>query len=121
MSCRTPASLDLNAAPDDLRPYSAIFMIMMVPASCANSGPATVHIFSLHFAVRYAFCISHARMSKLFKAAMVSAIQTESRNTTDEYVIEAGATVICPPPTSRAFLRKFSPSLISNIMWHSIF
>ena len=27
---------------------------------------------------------------------------------------------MCPPPTSRAFLMKFSPILISNIIWHLI-
>ena len=116
MSCSNPANFVLNAAPDDLRPYSAILTIMMVPSSDPNSRPALVQIFSLHNAVRYAFWISHARMSRSFNAAIVRAIRTESLETTYEYVMEAGAVVVCPPPTSLALRLKFSPSLTSKII-----
>ena len=75
---------------------------MMVPFSDPNSGPALVQIFSLHTAVRYAFFISHDRMSSSFSAAIVRAIRTESLDTTDEYVMEDGVVVVCPPPTSIA-------------------
>ena len=64
--------------------------------------------------------MSHANISSPFSAAIVNAIRTESLETTYEYAIDAGAVVVCPPPTSHAFLQKFSPSLMSNIMWHLI-
>ena len=83
MSWITPDYFALNAAPDDLRPYSAILTIMMVPSSDPNSGPALVQIVSLHNAVRYAFWISHARMSRSFNAEIVREILTESLETTD--------------------------------------
>ena len=35
-------------------------------------------------------------------------------------MIEEGAVVACPYPASRAFLLKFSPSFISNIIWNFI-
>ena len=66
----------------------------MLPSSCQNSGPDIVNIFSLHSSVRYALWISNARMSRPFNAAIVSAILTESRDTTEEYVIEVGAVVM---------------------------
>ena len=51
-------------------------------------------------------------MSSLLSAAIINAIRTESLETTDKYVIDAGAVVVCPPPNSHTFLRKFSPSLM---------
>ena len=68
--------------------------IITHPASDPNSGPATVQIFSLQGAYRYAFEISAAYTSKSFKPAMVKANHTLSLNTTDEYVIDAVATVL---------------------------
>ena len=79
-----------------------------------------VHIFSLHLAVRYSFWISQAKRYNPFNEAIVNAILIESRDTTEEYVIEDGASVIWPPPTSHAFCLKFFPILTSNIMWHLI-
>ena len=64
--------------------------------------------------------MSHSNMSSPFSAAILNAIRTDSLETTDEYVIDAGAVVVCPSLTSRAFLRNFSPSLMSKIMWHLI-
>ena len=64
--------------------------------------------------------MSHASISNSFNAAIISAILTKSLDTTDEYVIEAHVDVLCPPPTSLACLRKFSLSLMSNIMQHLI-
>ena len=64
--------------------------------------------------------MSYANMYSRFIAAIVNAIRTETLDTTDEYVIDSSAVVVCPPPTSRAFLRKFSPSLISKIMSHLV-
>jgi hypothetical protein len=59
----------------------------MVPASDPNSGPALVQIFSLQSAVSYAFWMSQARIFRSFlSAAMVNAILTELRETTDAYV-----------------------------------
>ena len=89
---------------------------MIVPSSDTNSGPALVKIFTLHTDVRYAFWISHARMSRSFNAEIVIAIQTESLETTGEYVMEAGSFSMCPPPTSLALRLKFSPSLTSKII-----
>jgi hypothetical protein len=48
-------------------------------------------------------------------------MRTESLETTDEYVIrESDTSVVCPPATKRAFRWKFSPILMSNMMWHLI-
>ena len=92
----------------------------MVPSYDLNSGTALVQIFFLHTAIRYAFWISHVRISRSFNAAIVRAIRTESLDTTDEYVVEAGAVVVWPPSTSIALRLKFSPSLTSKIIWHLI-
>ena len=118
MSLSTPAILDRNAAPDDFSPYNYIFTSINVSSSYPNSGPTNVQIFSLQSAVRFAFCISQASISSSFNAVIVTAILTESLDTIDKNLIEEGDVVMCPPPTSRAFLLKFSPSLISNIIWH---
>ena len=91
-----------------------------VPSSSTNSGTANVQIFSLKSVVRYEFCISQASISSLFNAAIVKSILTESLDTTNENVIEEGAVIVCPPPTSRAFILKLLPSFISNIIWHLI-
>ena len=91
-----------------------------MPSSSPNSGPANVQIFSLQSVVRYASCISQASISSSFNAATVKAILTESLDTNKENVIEEGAVVVCPPTTSCSFLLKFSPSLISNIIWNLI-
>ena len=107
-----PASLDQNAAPDDFIPYNEIFTSINVSSSSPNFGPANVQIVSLKSAVRYALCIFQANISRLFNAAIVKAILTESLDTTDENVTEEGAVVVCPPPTSRAFILKLLTSLI---------
>ena len=49
---------------------------------------------------------------------MVRAILTESLDTTYEYVIIAGASVMWPPATKHAFRLKFSPKFMSKIIWH---
>ena len=90
-------------------------------SSSQNSGPVNVQIFSLKSSVRYEFCIFQASISSSFNAAIVKSILTESLDTTNENVIEEGAVFMCPPPTSRSFLLTFSPSLISNIIWHLIY
>ena len=64
--------------------------------------------------------MSHANMSSPFSAAIFTAIWTDYVENTEEYLIDADSVVMCPPPTSRDFLRKILPSLISNIMWHLI-
>ena len=92
-----------------------------VPSYSPNSGPANVQIYSMQNAVRYAFCISHASISSSFNAVIVKSILTESLDTTNENGIKEVAVVVCPPSTSRAFILKLSPSLISNIIWHLIF
>ena len=120
MSLSNPASLDRNAAPDDFNPYNAIFTRINVPYSSLNSGPENVQIFSLKSAVRYALYISQSSTSISFNDVIVKSILHESLDTTKKNVIEEGAVVVCPPPTSCAFLLKFSPSLISNIIWHLI-
>ena len=101
MCLSTPASLDQNAAPDDFSPYNSIFTSINVPSSSPNSGPANVQIFSLQSFVRYAFYISQVSISSLFNAAIVKSILTESLDTTNKNVIELGAVVVCPPPTSQ--------------------
>ena len=116
MSLSTPASLYWNDALDDFSPYNVIFTSINVPSSSPNSGPANVQIFPLQSVVRYAFSIFQANISRLFNDTTVKAILNESLDTIDKTVIEKGAVVVCPPPTSRAFLLKLLPSLISNII-----
>ena len=60
--------------------------------------------------------MSHEEISSPLSAAIIKMIQMESRDTTVEYVSDAGDSVICPPATNLAFHRKFSLSLISNMM-----
>ena len=55
-----------------------------------------------------------------FSDTIANVIWNEYLETTDEYVIQAGALVVCRPPNSQNFLRKLSPSLMSKIMWHFI-
>ena len=120
MSLNTPASLDRNYALDDFRPYNAIFTSINVLSSSPDTGPGNVQFFYLQSAVRYVFCILQANISRSFNAAIFKAILTVSLDSTNDNVIEEGAVVVCPPPTIRAFLLKFLPSLISNIIWHLI-
>ena len=120
MSLSNHTSLDRNSTHHDFHPCNAIFTSINVPSSSPNSGPANVQIFSLKSAVRYAFCILKANIPRTFNATIVKSILTEYIHTTDKNVIEEGAVVMCPPPTSRAFILQLSPSLISNIIWHLI-
>ena len=120
MSLSTPARLYRNAAPEEFSPYNSIFTSINVPYSSPNSGHANVQIFSLQSAVRYVLCTLQANISRLFNAATVKAILTESLDTTGNNVIEEGAVVMCHPNTSTEFLLKSSPSLIPNIIWYLI-
>ena len=120
MSLNNPDSLDLNDATDDFCPYNAILTNINVPSYSPNSGTANFQIFSLKSSVRYAFCILQASISSSFNAVIVKAILTESLDNTDRNMIDEGAVVMCPLSTSCAFLLKFSPSLISNIIWNLI-
>jgi hypothetical protein len=62
--------------------------------------------FSRHGAVRNTFWMSHAKIFISFNAAIVSAILTEARETTDEYVmVDVGASVLRPSATSLALRR----------------
>ena len=58
--------------------------------------------------------MSHANISSPFSAAIVNAIWTESIETTYEYMIDAGAVVVCQPPTSRSLLRNFHPVFVKD-------
>ena len=64
--------------------------------------------------------MSHTSIQNSFNYEIVSAILTKSLDNTNEYVIEAGVAVLCPPPNSLSFLRKLLPSLNSNITRHLI-
>ena len=112
MSLSTRAGFNWNAAHDYFSPYNAILTSINVPNSFPNSGPANVQIRFLQSDVRCAFCISQANISSFSNAAIVKAILTDSLETTNENVIGEGAGVVCLPPTSRAFILKFSNSLI---------
>ena len=120
MSISAPTILDWNSAPDDFSPYNAIFTSINLPSSSPNSGPTIFQIFSLQSAVRYAFCISQPKISRLFNTAIVRSLLAESLDTTDNNVIEEGTVVVFSPTTILAFLLNFSPSLISNITWNFI-
>mmetsp|Transcript_33754 Transcript_33754/g.67002 ORF Transcript_33754/g.67002 Transcript_33754/m.67002 type:complete len:211 (+) Transcript_33754:74-706(+) len=62
--------------------------------------------------------MSHAMTLSPFSSAIRNASRTESRETTLEYVIELGASVIWPPATNLAF--RVKSIFISNIIWHFI-
>ena len=110
MSCNFSTRWSLNAAPEPLRPYNAFFTTIIEPFSEPNSGPARVQIFSLHSAVKYAFCISHAITLNSFSAAIVSAIRMESRETTDEYVSVLG---VCHMSTF--YQSRLGPKFLSEL------
>ena len=55
--------------------------------------------------------MSHAITLSSLSTAIVSAMRTESRETTDEYVSVLGVSVICPPATNLALRRKFPRTL----------
>ena len=78
--------------------------------------PASVQILSLHLAIRCTLPISHANISKSFKDASRNKILTLSLNTTLEYVIHGGGTVVWPSATNLALLENFPSILILNII-----
>mmetsp|Transcript_25480 Transcript_25480/g.60650 ORF Transcript_25480/g.60650 Transcript_25480/m.60650 type:complete len:323 (-) Transcript_25480:1969-2937(-) len=62
--------------------------------------------------------MSHDSTLRSFNDAIVNIVRTLSRDTTLEYVSEAGVSVVCPPATNRDL---HVPSILtSNIMWHLI-
>lgn len=71
-------------------PYNANVLTSTDP----NSGPATIQHFSLLGAVENTLWTSALMTSNSLKAAMVSKIRTESRDTIVMYVTEAGAPVL---------------------------
>ena len=54
-------------------------------------------------------------MSRSSNAAIVRAIRTEYLDTTDEYMMEAGAVVVCPPNYQSCLNPEVSPSLTSYV------
>ena len=60
--------------------------------------------------------MSHANNSKSFKDASINAILTLSLETTLDYSIGYGGTVVWPSSTNIAFLAKFPSILMSNNM-----
>ena len=85
---------NINAVLDDFNPYNALTTSIVLPASGPNSGTAVVHIFSQQGAVIYSFCISHPSVDNPLSAAIVRLILTLSLETTDEYVMDEGNTVM---------------------------
>jgi hypothetical protein len=59
-----------------------------------------------------------ASMSSSFNPATRNASRTLLRDTTLEYVIDPGASVVCPPATNRAL--RVKSIFTSNITWHRI-
>ena len=55
--------------PERLSPYNALYITNICPSSSSNSGPATMYIFSLVFASKYALPISAPQTSRLFSLA----------------------------------------------------
>ena len=93
-SFNTSANNDINAAPENFIPFNARTTSIFLPASEPNLGPAVVHIFLLQGAMRYAFCISHPSVDKPLSAVIFRAILKLSLETTDEYVMDEGDTVM---------------------------
>ena len=60
--------------------------------------------------------MSHDNTFNPFNAAIFKAVLTLSRETTEEYVIDDGASVVLPPATKRDLLQKLSHILTSNII-----
>eukprot|EP00978_Attheya_sp_CCMP212_P030826 scaffold114670_cov24-Attheya_sp.AAC.1 len=79
-----PEMWALHAAPEVLSPYRARTRTILVPARLTNSFPAVNQIFSRQGAFRYELPTSATRTLRLFRAAIMNAIHTESRATTDE-------------------------------------
>jgi hypothetical protein len=78
--------------------------------------PPSNQILSRHEAFKYALVTSSARTSRSFKPAIKNANRTLSRETTFEYVIDPGVSVVCPPATNLAF--RVKSVLTSKIIWH---
>jgi hypothetical protein len=88
-------NIALHAAPDDYNPYSAQTNLHGLPSKFGpHSLPATNHIFFLQGAFKYALPMSQDIMSRPFSAAIRNAILTLSLDTTLEYVIDGGVSVI---------------------------
>ena len=68
--------------PADFKLYSAQTRRAFLPASLTNLGPKVVQMCSSHDVVRKAFSTSLVLTCKSLRAAMVSAIQTGSWDTT---------------------------------------
>ncbi len=108
----------LHAAPDDFCPYSVRVMINTLPWSLPVSICPSNHIFSQHGAFKLAFVTSPAKTSKSFNPAIRNASWMLSLDKTLEYVIDPGASVICPPATKRAL--RVKSILTSNVTWQVI-
>ena len=108
------AKCTLHTAPELFNQYNALVITICFPAFDPNSGPAIVYTFSRQSAFKYALPISATRTSKSFNAATVNAILMLSHDITDDYVSNAGVSVICPPAANRAFQVK--SILTSKIM-----
>lgn len=113
-SSKVFARKDLKVSPLEQSPYKEWVKIKISPLSDQNSRPPRSQHFSLVGAVRKAFSMSADWTSSSFNAAIVKQIRTESRDTTVEYVGCRVDFCLCPSATKRAFLQKFSPSLMSK-------
>ena len=61
--------------------------------------------------------MSHAITFIPLRAAIVNAILTESRETTDAYVKVLGTSVVCPPAMNLALRLKLTPIFTSKMRW----
>ena len=120
ISCEVPAKKYLHAAPIGFNLYSTFSTIMSDPASLPNSGPALVHIFLQYSAFKYVSPILRVLMSNPFNAAIRNTILTISLDKIEEYVVEEGGLVVCPPATNRDLRMNLLSIFISKMRWHII-
>ena len=105
--------------PDDFMPYRALHIMAVWPLAVGPNNMSSVIVtwhFSSGFAFKYALPMSADNISSPFKAANVKHMRTDSGETTLEYVVCCGTSLLrCSPATSRAFLVR--SIFTSNMKW----
>ena len=99
---RILANFSCHLSPLDLKPYNALLITSVWPSLSPNSGPAMICTFSWVFASKYAFPISVAHSFRSFSSAKKRTILKPLKDTTPEYTLVNGISVLCPSATNLA-------------------
>ena len=114
------ANIDLHDAPILFSPKIALTMSIVLPSSLANYWLDIVQIFSWRGTFKYELSMSSAHTSIWNSVASMNTMRALSLDTTLEYVIDTGGSVIWMPATSLS-LQVNSPYIsMSKIIWHPI-